>query len=45
MIFTRKVKSLRIQSAAAVAGMPAPRAAQANIAGNIDLVTKYALWV
>jgi uncharacterized protein (TIGR02001 family) len=46
MIFTQKVTSLRVLTAAvsmAVAGMAAPLAAQAEVTGNINVVSKYVL--
>jgi uncharacterized protein (TIGR02001 family) len=46
MIFTKKVTSLRMLSvavAASVAGLAAPLAAQADVTGNINVVSKYVL--
>jgi uncharacterized protein (TIGR02001 family) len=46
MIFTKKVPSLRVLSvavAASVAGLAAPLAAQADVTGNINVVSKYVL--
>jgi uncharacterized protein (TIGR02001 family) len=46
MIFTQKVTSLRALTAAvsiAVAGLAAPLAAQAELTGNINVVSKYVL--
>jgi uncharacterized protein (TIGR02001 family) len=46
MVFTQKATSLRVLTAAvsmAVAGMAAPLAAQAELTGNINVVSKYVL--
>jgi uncharacterized protein (TIGR02001 family) len=46
MIFTKKAASLRVLSTAvgmAVAGLAAPLAAQAELTGNINVVSKYVL--
>lgn len=46
MIFTKKVTSLGVLSvavAASVAGLAAPLAAQADVTGNINVVSKYVL--
>jgi uncharacterized protein (TIGR02001 family) len=46
MIFTKKVNSLRVLSvavAASVVGLAAPLAAQADVTGNISVVSKYVL--